>query len=122
MTLLSDIRLLVPDLGTGTDQLFSDTQITSFGVLGSDNAFLAAALALETLASNEAMVYKYVKTDDLTVDGAKGADILLRRASTLRDQYKVSGSDYFDMVFAYASDYQTSDESTVEGILNALNE
>lgn len=99
MAIADDIRLLIPDLGTGADQIFSDEQIASFATLGGEDALISTALALETIATNEALTYKYVKTDDLTVDGVKGASLILERAKSLRQMALGAVSDDFEIVF-----------------------
>lgn len=99
MTTAEDVRLLIPDLGTGADQIFSDTQIASFVTLGGDDAFMAAALALEVVATNEALTYKYIKTDDLTVDGSKSASLVMQRAQNLRASALAAVNDEFEIVF-----------------------
>jgi hypothetical protein len=84
------VRLLVPDVNETAGLLFSDAQIEAFLSMarGSGTALIkrAAAAALETAASSEAMVSKVIKTQDLTTDGAKVSDALLARAARLREQ------------------------------------
>lgn len=99
MTIMEDIRLLIPDLGTGSDQIFSDDQISSFATLGSDDPLMAAALALDVVATNEALTYKYVKTDDLTVDGTKTASLIMQRAKSLREMAAYAINDAFEIIF-----------------------
>jgi hypothetical protein len=84
------VRLLISDT-TEADPVFTDTEITAFLTLESTNARLAAAVALETLASNEAMVSKVIRTNDLSTDGTKVAAELRARAALLREQ--ATGSD-----------------------------
>lgn len=81
------VRLLIPD----TDQtalLFNDGQITAFLGLNSADVRRAAAEALETVASNEAMVSKVITTQDLRTDGAAVAAELRARATSLRSEAK----------------------------------
>ena len=78
-------RLLIPD----TDEaafLFLDAEITAFLGLNAANPRRAAAEALEALASNEALVSKVIRTQDLSTDGAKVAAELRARAKQLRAQ------------------------------------
>jgi hypothetical protein len=78
------IRLLIPD----TDEenlLLDDDQITAFLSL-EGSVKLAAAQALDTIASSEAMVSKVIKTQDVSTDGAKVAAELRARAAELRRQ------------------------------------
>ena len=51
-----------------------------------NDILLGAALALETIASDTVMVLKVIKLLDLTTDGAKVSDALLKRAAMLRAQ------------------------------------
>lgn len=63
--------------------MLSDADITTFITLeGTD--MLAAALGLETIAANEALVQKVIKLLDLQTDGAALATALLARAKQLR--------------------------------------
>lgn len=78
-------RLMIPD-NTSTAYVFEDDEIDAFLSLEYDNVRRGAALALETIASNEAMVQKVIKLLDLQTDGAKTSDALLKRAKLLRDQ------------------------------------
>ena len=75
---------MIPDRDN-TDPLFQDDEITAFLSLEGD-VRRATALALETLASDQALVLKAVRLLDITTDGPKVGDALLRRALTLRDQ------------------------------------
>lgn len=79
------VRLLVPDTDAD-NQIFDDSAITAFLTLENNNVRMAAALALDTIASSEVMVSKVIKTQDLQVDGAKVAAELRARAQALRDQ------------------------------------
>lgn len=78
------VRLLIPD-NKETGYIFEDEEIDTFLVLES-GVKRSAALALETIASNEAMVLKVIKLLDVQTDGAKLAEALLKRAATLRKQ------------------------------------
>ena len=78
------VRLLIPDTDE-TALLLSDEQVDAFLSMES-GVKRAAAAALESIASNEALVGKVIKTQDLATDGAKVAETLLKRAATLRQQ------------------------------------
>lgn len=99
MTTTDDVRLLIPDLGTGTDQIFTDEQVASFVTLGGDDVLIATAFALEVIATNEALTYKYVKTDDLTVDGVKPASLIMERARQMREMSLAAVNDDFEIIF-----------------------
>jgi hypothetical protein len=81
---LGKVRLLIPD--TDEDNLLlTDDKITAF--LGMETGVKrAAALALETIASNEALVGKVIKTQDLSTDGTRVSAELRARAAQLRRQ------------------------------------
>jgi hypothetical protein len=80
------VRLLINDVGGGDAQVFSDAEVTAFLALAGQNARRAAAEALDTLATNEALVSKVIRTQDLATDGAKLSAELRARAATLREQ------------------------------------
>lgn len=92
------VRMLIPD-SSSTSYVFEDNEIDAFLALEDNDVRRGAALALETLASNEALVLKVIKVLDLQTDGAKTADALLKRAGLLRGQADVAdaaGGDLFD--------------------------
>jgi hypothetical protein len=64
----------------------------------SGNVRLAAALALETIASDTEMVDKVITIMDLSTDGAKTSDALLKRAALLREQAEDSNLDNFALL------------------------
>lgn len=80
-----DVRLLITDTDTA-NRIFSTRQIAAFLRLNSGNVRRAAAQALDAMASNEALVSKVIKTQDLSTDGAKVADALRKQAAELRRQ------------------------------------
>ena len=65
--------------------LLSDDQINMLLGIESD-VMLAAALALDTIASNEALVQKKIRLLDLTTDGPAVAAALRAHATALRQQ------------------------------------
>lgn len=79
------VRLLIPDTVEG-DFLFEDPQITAFLAMEGGVVKRGAAAALEVVASSEVMVSKVIRTQDLSTDGAKVSDALLKRAAELRRQ------------------------------------
>lgn len=102
------VRLLIPD-NKADFYVFEDAEIQAFLTMES-SVKRAAALALETIASNETMVLKVIKLLDIQTDGAKVADALLKRAGLLRGQAddeevaENAGFDVAEMVidqFAY---------------------
>lgn len=79
------VRLLVPDSNVET-HVFEDEEIATFLSLEGGRVKRAAAMCLETMASSEAFVQKVIKLLDLSTDGAKTSDALLKRAAVLRQQ------------------------------------
>lgn len=99
-TPLGQVRLLIPDRGgslpDGTNFfVFGDDEIAAFLSIEGGSVRLAAALAIETIASDTAMVDKVIETLDLKTDGAKVSDALLKRAALLREQYESCELDAF---------------------------
>lgn len=79
------VRLLCND-NKFENQIFEDAEIASFLTLEDDNVKRSAALALETIASNEVLVQKVIRILDLSTNGAAEAVELLKRAALLREQ------------------------------------
>jgi hypothetical protein len=81
---LGRVRLLIPD----TDEqnlLLIDPQIDA--LLSMEGSVkLAAAAALDIIASSEVLVSKVITTQDISTDGAKVAAELRSRAAELRRQ------------------------------------
>lgn len=75
------VRALIPD--NGAEYLFEDEEIEAFLAVSGGSVKGATALAIYAIATNEVLTYKYVKTDDLLIDGSKAADFLLKRAASL---------------------------------------
>lgn len=90
---IGKVRLLISDvdpiIGART---FSDDEIQAFLDLEGDIR-LAAASALETLASNEVLLYKKVRAGRLIeTDAPAVAAALMQRAQALRDQSNEDGA------------------------------
>ena len=85
-TSLGQVRLLIADVDETGLLLFTDAQINAFLTLESGNVRLAAAQALDTIASSEALVSKKIRTQDLQTDGPAVAAELRERAAALREQ------------------------------------
>ena len=81
------VRLLIPDTDI-TAALFTDAEIAAFLDLEGGTIRLAAAQALDTLASSETMILKVVRTLDVSTDGAKVGAELRARAKELRRQHE----------------------------------
>ncbi len=88
MAARDDIRLLITDTG-GVDPVnnpqyvFTNDQIDTFYRLRNSNVYRAAALALRTLAANEALVSKRIKYLGLETDGPAVAKELRALAAEL---------------------------------------
>lgn len=82
---LDAIRLLISDTDPA-NQTFTDTELGVFLDLEAGSVRRGAAQALDTIASNEALVSKVITTQDLSTDGAKLAQALQSRAESLRAQ------------------------------------
>ena len=81
---IGKVRLMIPDNDPVT-YIFNDEEIETFLVLESGRK-RAVALALETMASNEAYVQKKIRLLDLATDGPAVAAELRARAAILREQ------------------------------------
>lgn len=97
-TPLGQVRLLIPDTAMVTQArnpdtgapdyepayIFSDEQIEAFIALENGNIKRAAATAIGVVATDEALLSKVIKTEDLQTDGSKVSAALLNRARLLR--------------------------------------
>ena len=80
------VRLLITDTDPARPIFSDDSAITAFLTLNDSDVRLAAAQALDVMATNEAMVLKVIRNMDLQTDGARVADSLRVHASVLRQQ------------------------------------
>lgn len=76
------VRLLLNDVDDAAP-IFTDAEIAAFLEL-EPRVRRAAALAIDTNASNEALASKVIRSQDLSTDGAKVADALRKHAAALR--------------------------------------
>jgi hypothetical protein len=90
------VRLLLNDVAS--PWVFTDAEVAAFLILEADSVKRAAAQAIDTNADNEALASKVLRTQDLTTDGAKLADILHQRAALLREQAEDEDGGFFDVV------------------------
>jgi len=81
---LGRVRLLIND--TSSDPVFTDEEIAAFLTMEGDSVKLAAAQALDTIADDEALTSKVIRSQDLSTNGATVAAQLRSRAQTLRTQ------------------------------------
>lgn len=82
---VAKLRLMIPDNNSAVYN-FEDEELDALYAEEGGNLKRTTALALETIAANEVMVLKVIKALDITTDGAKVSDALLKRAKLLRDQ------------------------------------
>ncbi|MER7213210.1 hypothetical protein ABT340_39620 [Streptosporangium sp. NPDC000239] len=78
------VRLLIADTDPAT-QLLNDPQIEGFLEM-EGNVKLAAAQALDSIASSEALVSKVISMNGLSINGPAVASELRARATGLREQ------------------------------------
>ncbi len=77
------VRLLISDVDTAS-ATFTDEEIDTFLTMG-DSVRDSAAVALETIAGNQALVLKRIKTHNLETNGPELAKELRALATQLRD-------------------------------------
>lgn len=84
---IDKVRLLISDVGgqDGTSFLFNDNEIDTFLAIRTD-PLLAAALALRTIAGNEAQTQKAIQFFDLKTNGPAVAKALMDQADALERQ------------------------------------
>lgn len=90
-TPIGQVRLLVND--TTADPVFADTDVAAFLAMEDGHVKRAAAQALDTIADDEALTSKAIRTQDLATDGPKVADSLRKRATALRAQADQTDAD-----------------------------
>ncbi len=93
------VRLLINDVDPD-HEVFSAGEISAFLALSGGSVKLSAATALDTIASNEALKSKVIRTQDLQTDGAKLAAELRKHAATLRAEglEEVEDGGFFQVV------------------------
>lgn len=79
------VRRTIPDKDNNEDTFWTDEEIQSF-INDEGDWRRAAALALETMASDSALVMQLIHVQDLRTDGASVSNALLKRAQMLRQQ------------------------------------
>ena len=64
------LRLLITDTQPDEDgnYIFTDSELQLY-LDNTFNVYFASAFALRTIAANEVLLSKYIRTDDLTIDG-----------------------------------------------------
>jgi len=101
------VRRTIPDR-VEADAVWSDEEIQTF-IDDEGDWRRASALALETMASDNALVLKVIKIGQLSTDGAKVSTALLERARQLRklaDEVDALGADgAFDIAEVIVDDF-----------------
>lgn len=94
------VRLLLNDIAT--PWVFTDADVQAFLDLEGGSVKRAAAQAIDSQATNEALASKVIRdADGKSTDGAKLADAMRRHAAALRAQADVeddAADSYFDLV------------------------
>jgi len=113
------VRMLVPDRNYDT-YIFEDEEIDAFLSLESSDVRKAAAMALETIASDQALTLKVIRILELQTDGAKLADALMKRAAQLRSLAAEADDDYgFDVAELVYDDFSARERLEKEALRDA---
>lgn len=95
-TSVGRIRLVINDSDVHRP-IFSDEELTAFLSIEGNDVLRGAAMALETIASNEVMVSKVITLLDLTTNGAAVSAELRALAGVLRERsYVLDASETID--------------------------
>lgn len=94
---IGQVRAHIGD--TTDDPILSDPEIQSMLDVAKDNVYAAIASALRRIASDTVLLLKYVRTDDMLVDGPKVADSLLKSAEEFETRAKAyDAGDFFEIL------------------------
>lgn len=100
-TPVGQVRLLIAD-DNAASPVFTNEAIAAFLTMEGNVVKRAAALAYETIAADEALTSKVIRTQDLATDGAKVAAALQAQAKEWRAQAAVDLEDtdggFYDIV------------------------
>lgn len=99
LTDVNIVRLNITD--TGTEQLFTDDQLTAWLTQYGGSINRATYRALITIATSEVLVSKKIRTQDLATDGPAVADSLLKLAATYKaeaDGEDALAGSFFEVV------------------------
>lgn len=93
-TPVGQVRLGIPDTDE-TDPIFTDSQIGGFLTMGGDEVLLAIALACETIAFDNMLLFKAnVRSDDGSVTASETSKLMLARAKSARDDFEKQNSGF----------------------------
>jgi len=112
------VRLLIgdTDLAEPGNWIFTNEELDALLVMEGGSVKLAGAQALDTMASQEAMILKKIRILDLTTDGPAVAAELRARAMELRSQ-EYGGANDLPMSAQLVVDANTYDEVLRNSIL-----
>lgn len=94
------VRLLLSDIDS-SNEVFSDSELKAFLDIEGGSIKRAAAQAIDSQATNEALAAKVIKDHELQTDGAKLADAMRKHAAALRAQAADADEEdgfYFDVI------------------------
>lgn len=88
------MRLVIPDRVNTADEpaIFSDEELAVYQAI-EDGLKRACAAAIETIATDQALVLKVMRVQNISTDGAKLAAELRARAAQLRSQAAADDAD-----------------------------
>lgn len=116
------VRRTLPDK-TESEAFWTDEEINSFLVDEDNDWRRATALALETMASDDLLVLKAIKIQNLETNVDRTASVLLKRAASLRqlaaDADAASG-DAFDVITIVVDDNQYKQEVWASGLRGSI--
>lgn len=90
------VRLLIGDTddSNADAQVFADDEVDAFLSLEASDIRLAAAQALDSMGSGEAMIQKVIRIMDLSTNGPAVAKVLHDHAKELRRQVAEGAGDF----------------------------
>ena len=107
-TPVGQIRLLIADVDTGDNQIFTDEQLEGYLGITDHSVKRAAADALDAIATSEALISKVITTQDRSSDGRAVADALRKHADALRkraqEEEDVENGEPFFLAFNLTDD------------------
>jgi hypothetical protein len=105
------VRMLITDTDSGS-QFLQDEELDDMLSLNGSEPLLAAAMALETIASSETLVQKRITILGRSTDGPSEAVSLRAHAKQLREQYQANlggtdaGFDWAEWTLDPASEHE----------------
>lgn len=93
---ITQVRGIIADTDEA-HQLLPDQHINAFLHVEDGNVKLAAAQALDTIASSESLISKKIRSQDLSTDGPAVAKDLREHAARLRTQVAAEAEDGFGL-------------------------